>query len=1437
LGRYFLTVTGGCATVGTLNIAGFPLPSRGATDKRNRIESFIRSKDISILSEVHQKDETQRQSLLQHLNQRLPLYHHYLAAPSPTQRHQQDMEVVKASGVLISMSKHLAPDGAEVKAAWDDGSLLHLFIPTLQTHVVGIYAPASAERRQKWYPLFSAYITTVRNGLPRGVELMCMGDWNLPLQLGLDTSHDRTPEPVRDTFRLLLQRLHLHDPWRERHPRLAEGTYPYSNAQGEQRWSRLDYALLTPALFHSSRNWQHRPTDGFQHAALTGILEASHTSNQGRGVWRVKDAVLRDSPDVLRMIRARLAHHTRSLALYPAQAHATWEALVIDIKRLCATAQAAAAKQRREQHALLTQAVVALEELALLVSREAETKQHNPVFLSALHQLRSTAHGHYLFSRSHMFLDLPQWRTSDSHTVAAVLRKDIPQIRDHLLTALAENELAGRVVKEGEIGLSAELWQDQSYSNFFRTNTERQQQKHYVQEMRRNAASAPTSTPEEMLNTMSSYWTEEIWCDPATTPLTQDQRAKWLFFLSARQRKAVERATPMLREDISVLECLKAIKALKRHSAPGTDGLTAYLIQSNYTAWAHFLAPFYRICLDRGVMPPTLTSTVITSIFKGPPADMDETMARSLPEYYRPLSMPTTCYKVYALVLLQRLKGVVDAIVHPCQTGFMPRRDISTSVSTLWLFMRETDWPDTGESGFVFMQDYRKAYERVHHLWLDTVLRDGYGFPPEFCRMLSLCYRGTLVRFLLNGHLSDPVLQQRGLKEGCPLSPLLFVLCLEPLLVRIRRSIPGLRPLIGLVAFADDVNLMLANAEQLQCHLDLVAEFTGVSGLDLNAAKCVLVPRSVTQVTRPPQLPARMRFLSSQQVAQGAAPAKTLGLQIIPGMQADLTTAPLITKIERSLYFALPRGYMATEKGLHQRARMLAQPVYESRFRRPSEAVIQKLQACSRQLLYGMDPIKHKPRTFRSGMLNWERALLKVKHSGYGFVEPAETLVSLCATLIPAWHAALATPCVERADWQQLYARQHRLWRLRQWQLWMQVDATTWLHNSPFFTFLPTQEEQLLKVWFTVGKPEEILSWLMDRDHGVALPESYCARALRVLQSTENPPLPPAQPLSDVEAGVPEPEQLRPHDLAACAIRPRHISALYYAQRLSRVCRQDWNSARGPVIRAPHLNLYCIRSCYLSARERTHWTDRRNGSIIIEAQRRHFAGGQGLCPHGCGEKEDWAHYTWGCPVLQILLRVVAALLCTAPITAQEWNQSQPAELDQRDLSSEPWRVGLARLTYVWHAVRSHPDASPHARVRHAVEKWAHSLQKLHTHANQLRRRRKIPKAQHQQSWRGYSAILALNNFHNPAPHRRLHRAINHALTRSALFPPLLASSLILSPSALSAPANRHTTQQDQHSSLNTAAPRAQSNIPTQPTQATQLTQLQRQDKQHHSMPP
>ena len=81
--------------------------------------------------------------------------------------------------------------------------------------------------------------------------------------------------------------------------------------------------------------------------------------------------------------------------------------------------------------------------------------------------------------------------------------------------------------------------------------------------------------------------------------------------------------------------------------------------------------------------------------------------------------------------------------------------------------------------------DQEKAFDRVSHEFLFRVLKR-FGFGSQFLRLLSLMYAGVGSRIKINGHLGDFLGQMKGVWQGCPLSPLLYVLYLEPLAVALK---------------------------------------------------------------------------------------------------------------------------------------------------------------------------------------------------------------------------------------------------------------------------------------------------------------------------------------------------------------------------------------------------------------------------------------------------------------------------------------------------------------------------------------------------------------------------------------------------------------------------------------------------------------------------
>ena len=156
-----------------------------------------------------------------------------------------------------------------------------------------------------------------------------------------------------------------------------------------------------------------------------------------------------------------------------------------------------------------------------------------------------------------------------------------------------------------------------------------------------------------------------------------------------------------------------------------------------------------------------------------------------MPKNWRPISLLNTDYKLASTIITERPKKVMDSIVHADQT----RGVVGCSIfSNLHLVRDLLDMIDkTDECGILVTLDQEKAFDRVDHAFLMGVLTR-FGFGPSFRRWVSIFYSNVFSRIICNGRLTDPIFLERGVRQGCPLSPLLYVLVSEVLSTQIRVS-------------------------------------------------------------------------------------------------------------------------------------------------------------------------------------------------------------------------------------------------------------------------------------------------------------------------------------------------------------------------------------------------------------------------------------------------------------------------------------------------------------------------------------------------------------------------------------------------------------------------------------------------------------------------
>ena len=150
----------------------------------------------------------------------------------------------------------------------------------------------------------------------------------------------------------------------------------------------------------------------------------------------------------------------------------------------------------------------------------------------------------------------------------------------------------------------------------------------------------------------------------------------------------------------------------------------------------------------------------------------------------------------------------------------------------------------TDETAILVSLDQEKAFDRVDRSFLMDLLR-WFGFGPNFCEWVSTFYDGAYTQIILNGWSTEKIPLRRGVRQRDPLSPLLYVLCIETLVCQIRNSneirgflLPGAKGKRAKVQqYAEDTTTILKDFRSLCKLFDLISIYEKGSGAKLNKSK------------------------------------------------------------------------------------------------------------------------------------------------------------------------------------------------------------------------------------------------------------------------------------------------------------------------------------------------------------------------------------------------------------------------------------------------------------------------------------------------------------------------------------------------------------------------------------------------------------------------
>ena len=276
---------------------------------------------------------------------------------------------------------------------------------------------------------------------------------------------------------------------------------------------------------------------------------------------------------------------------------------------------------------------------------------------------------------------------------------------------------------------------------------------------------------------------------------------------------------------------------------------------------------------------------------------------------YRPITLLNSDYKIFTKAKSIKLTAAAPGIIHTDQAGFMPGRSIFDQVRLTTLMVNYAE--ATEENGVIFALDQEKAYDKISHDYLLQTL-ERYNLPQNFINTVKSLYESAETVIIINGVKSPPFQVSRGVRQGDPLSCLLFNIAIEPLANMLRQSnlkgfsIPGVKERLITKLFADDTTVYLSEFDSYTDLTGILEHWCVASGARFNVSKTEAIPvgspeyRKTVIATR--QLhPTQDCLTSDIHIAVEGEPVRILGSWIGNGINQANIWSRVVDKIRNSL--------------------------------------------------------------------------------------------------------------------------------------------------------------------------------------------------------------------------------------------------------------------------------------------------------------------------------------------------------------------------------------------------------------------------------------------------------------------------------------------------------------------------------------------------------
>lgn len=346
----------------------------------------------------------------------------------------------------------------------------------------------------------------------------------------------------------------------------------------------------------------------------------------------------------------------------------------------------------------------------------------------------------------------------------------------------------------------------------------------------------------------------------------------------------------------SDVEIRNAIFAIHPDKAPGPDGFSASFFQSNWDSVGPAICHEIRSFFITGSLPHTINNTHIRLIPKiSEPLKVSD---------YRPIALCNVYYKAISKLLAIRLKPVLQGTISEYQSAFVPDRAIFDNVLITHEVLHYLKTSDAEKHCTMAVKmDISKAYDRLEWPFIRQVL-ETLGFYNIWINWVLQCISTVSYAFLIDNEVLGEVVPQRGIRQGDPLSPYIFILCAEVLSgLCVKAQEDGLMvgvkvshsPRLNHLLFADDTMIFTkSNKQSCSTLLHILRDYELASGQKINPDKSSISFSSKTPLVELQRVKAHLG------ISKEGGVGKYLGLPEHFGRKKKDLFASIVTRMKQT---------------------------------------------------------------------------------------------------------------------------------------------------------------------------------------------------------------------------------------------------------------------------------------------------------------------------------------------------------------------------------------------------------------------------------------------------------------------------------------------------------------------------------------------------------